>query len=166
MDSKYREIDPQTTNGVGEPAHSSPPAETAAGQKNPAGPVDASGEISYTISGGEMVMNVNDWERIVSLVLGFVGLFFLARRVLIYLVLAGTSAYLVFRGLTGHCYIYDKANLNTRAADLPSAPGTSSQLDARFDAEVEEEQATRSRDEVEEASWESFPASDPPAFNS
>ncbi|MCB0073758.1 MAG: DUF2892 domain-containing protein [Caldilineaceae bacterium] len=170
MDSKYREIDHQTTNGVGDHARSSPRTETAraataAGQDNPAGPVDASGEISYTVSGGEMAMNVNDWERIVSLVLGFVGLFFLARGVLVYLVLAGTSAYLVFRGLTGHCYIYDKANLNTRAADLPSPQWTGSQVDARFDAEVEEEQDMRTRDEVEEASWESFPASDPPAFN-
>ncbi|MEZ4558801.1 MAG: hypothetical protein R2851_03585 [Caldilineaceae bacterium] len=70
----------------------------------------------------------------------------------------------MFRGLTGHCYVYDKANLNTRRRPA-RAQWTGSQVDARFDAEVEEEQDMRTRDEVEEASWESFPASDPPAFN-
>jgi hypothetical protein len=104
-------------------------------------------------------MNVNDWERLASLVVGGTTLFVLSRRLFVYLALAGAGAYLVWRGLTGHCYLYEKANLNTRKLTRDSRPRDDSVRDRAESRSAEE------RDIVEEASWESFPASDPPAFN-
>jgi hypothetical protein len=87
-----------------------------------------------------------------------------------------TGAILLFRGATGHCPIYSKMGMST--ADLVNDPGAEP-LRARGEG-VRIERGGRSwplpegarpvrsdrddRDKVEEASNESFPASDPPAF--
>lgn len=105
-------------------------------------------------------MNLNDWERIASIAAGLTGFFLLSRRLLIYLTLAALSAYLLYRGLTGYCFVYDKANLSTRnvgEGDDRSDDSTMASASERWRSET--------HDIVEEASWESFPASDPPAFN-
>ena len=105
-------------------------------------------------------MNLNDWERIASIAAGLTGLFLLSRRLLIYLTFAALSGYLLYRGLTGYCFVYDKANLSTRhvgEGDDRSDDSTMASASERWRSET--------HDIVEEASWESFPASDPPAFN-
>lgn len=105
-------------------------------------------------------MNVNDWERIASLAAGLTGFFLLSRRLLIYLALAALSGYLLYRGLTGFCFVYAKANLSTRSGNVRDDNSDESTM-----ASVSERWRSQSHDIVEEASWESFPASDPPAFN-
>ncbi len=106
-------------------------------------------------------MNVNDWERLASLLVGGTTLFVLSRRLFAYLALAGAGAYLVWRGLTGRCYLYETANLDTRTFGSDSGP----REEETSKQDTVESRGAEKRDIVEEASWESFPASDPPAFN-
>jgi hypothetical protein len=133
---------------------------------------------------GEQPMNVGNIERLVSILVGAIGLLMLSRRLFVYVTLALLSAYLLFRGITGRCALYTRANINTReqedvAAALRETVGgnrgpapadrigagepASDLAGALDDSEIarwmENERAV---DPVEQASWESFPASDPP----
>jgi hypothetical protein len=64
---------------------------------------------------GERPMNVGNIERLISLLAGAVGLLLLSRRLFVYVTLALLSAYLVFRGISGRCMLYARANINTRS---------------------------------------------------
>jgi hypothetical protein len=125
---------------------------------------------------GERPMNVGNIERLVSILAGAIGLLLLSRRLFVYVTLALLSAYLLFRGITGRCALYTRANINTRGQeDLTSliddtvsgsrtaAPadriGSGASEDSEIARWIESERAV---DPVEQASWESFPASDPP----
>jgi hypothetical protein len=121
-------------------------------------------------------MNIGNIERLISILAGAVGLLLLSRRLFVYVTLALLSAYLLFRGITGHCALYTRANINTRGQeDLLSGlsdPMVGSHAAApadRIDAGESEDseikrwmERERAMDPVEQASWESFPASDPP----
>lgn len=61
-----------------------------------------------------MPLNIGNTERIISLVAGALGLFFLSRRLLISVLLTAASIYLFFRGLTGYCSIYQAARIDGR----------------------------------------------------
>jgi hypothetical protein len=125
---------------------------------------------------GERPMNVGNIERLVSILAGAIGLLLLSRRLFVYVTLALLSAYLLFRGITGRCALYTRANINTRGhEDLtsgiddpvsgshPVAPadrmGSGESEDSEIARWIDSERAV---DPVEQASWESFPASDPP----
>lgn len=130
---------------------------------------------------GERPMNVGNIERLVSILVGAIGLLMLSRRLFVYVTLALLSGYLLFRGITGRCGLYARANIDTRgqddfvtgmrSTDMPgatnsmrtSAPadriGAGDAAEGGMDSWME---GARAEDPVEQASWESFPASDPP----
>ena len=118
-------------------------------------------------------MNVGNIERTVSILAGAVGLLLLSRRLFVYVTLALLSAYAIYRGVTGRCALYTRANINTRGQDglLPAAMSNMQNSGSSLVNRVEETEATeiekwmeqeRAQDQVEQSSWESFPASDPP----
>lgn len=131
-------------------------------------------------------MNVGNIERTASILAGGVALLLLSRRLFVYVGLALMSAYLVYRGVTGRCALYSRAHINTRGMDDLSAgtgagiagagSGATSFVDGisadgisaddageSEDREIEKwMERERAEDLVEQSSWESFPASDPP----
>ncbi|MDQ4075057.1 MAG: DUF2892 domain-containing protein [Chloroflexota bacterium] len=95
-------------------------------------------------------INMAERERWPSIVAGgLMMLFGLGRRSLLGVLLALIGGVFLYRGLTRHCPVYHGFGINT-AEDLLE----------------EEEIATKPEreDVVEEASWESFPASDSPSW--
>ena len=63
---------------------------------------------------GNLPMNIGNRERVVSLVLGAAGILWLGKRLFGLGALAALSVYLLYRGLTGYCAIYGRAQVNTR----------------------------------------------------
>jgi uncharacterized membrane protein len=102
--------------------------------------------MAYSSAAPEASLNVAGWERWIS-TLGGAALVAnaLRRPSLVNTVLAAGGAMLVERGLTGHCSLYQALGIATR--------------------NPEERERARSH-AVEEASVDSFPASDPPAWTS
>ncbi len=125
--------------------------------------------------GMEPPMNVGNIERTVSILAGAVGLLLLSRRLFVYVTLALLSAYAIYRGVTGRCALYTRANINTRGQDglvagamsdlSTSATNVADRIGADDTEAGEIEkwmEQERAQDLVEQSSWESFPASDPP----
>jgi hypothetical protein len=107
-------------------------------------------------------LNVHPVERGLSLLIGAMLLFWLGRRLLAVAALAGLAGFLIYRGLRGFCPLYELAQVNTAVARQNGAFGQG-QSGAMEDPMARDLRHERQRDLVEEQSWESFPASDPPA---
>ena len=97
--------------------------------------------------------NVGGEERLGSIVIGaLILLLGLTYRTLKAVPLVLGGLYLLYRGLSGHCAVYEILRMNT----------------ADYGAEKRGPQppppSVADSDEVVESSWESFPTSDPPAW--
>jgi hypothetical protein len=104
-------------------------------------------------------VNVGRDERFLSLAAGGVlVLYGLLRLPLSALAMIGGGAYMVYRGFTGQCKIYELAGIDT-AVDLIHHFQSS-----RTDGTNAVPRSVEMGDEVTEASWESFPTSDPPSW--
>lgn len=99
-------------------------------------------------------LNIGERERVASVLIGgLLALFGLGRLSLTALGLALGGAYLVYRGLTGHCLAYKALDFSTARSRL------------RFDDEYHEqpESTIDTDDGHDETVWETFPASDSPS---
>jgi len=104
----------------------------------------------------ELNKNVNHTERAVSIFLGalFAALGLISKNRTLRLGLWSFAGAAVFRGATGFCPI-------NRAIGRNSIYGNRFRLERKHAKEKRFGHGTR--DLIEEASWESFPASDPPS---
>jgi uncharacterized membrane protein len=112
--------------------------------------------------------NVGRVERIASLALGAgLAALMLKKRSLKLLPLALPMASMFFRGSTGYCPAYEVAGLSTAdTSDTSDTSDVDEPLMTEEELQQKQEEAwQRERDEVAEASEESFPASDPPSFS-
>lgn len=135
--------------------------------------------LADAVRGGEV--NVGEAERVASAVGG--GALLLAgllRRGPAGALLALAGGFLVHRGVSGHCAVYGAAGMNTaeggaaETVPLGRAGGAAGTATAGSVVVDEDDDAAFGDDAgavpppfdaVDEASDESFPASDPPSFN-
>ena len=99
-------------------------------------------------------LNVGERERLSSLLGGgLLALYGLSRRSpsTIGFILAG--GYLLYRGLSGHCPVYEALQINPAGSQLRCDSDYHDQPEGIIDVD----------DLIDEAVWETFPASDPPA---
>lgn len=108
---------------------------------------------------GSCNVNVGETERAASALIGGILAVGGLRRVgsLSGLLMLAAGGGLLYRGMTGHCMLYDQLGMNTR--EERSMRQSESHLEPLA-------QDRENFDEVDEASYESFPASDPPTYSS
>ncbi len=97
--------------------------------------------------------NVNPLERLISLLGGgLVAIVGLSRGSLGGLLSALVGGYMIYRGLTGYCRIYDALDINTARS-----------FKLKFDEHTPEHPDTTVDDKTDETVWQTFPASDAPS---
>ena len=92
--------------------------------------------------------NVGDTDRIVSAVGGALLALIALRKAPLSLILAALGGFMIYRSATSHCPVFDALGLSS-LPETPIARTGSQQIDRTVDLAVED----------------SFPASDPPGWN-
>lgn len=92
--------------------------------------------------------NVGDTDRIVSAVGGALLALVALRRAPLSLILAALGGFLLYRSATAHCPVFDMLGIST-ASETPMVRAAHHEADRSVDLAVED----------------SFPASDPPSWN-
>ncbi|HUH13699.1 MAG TPA: DUF2892 domain-containing protein [Longimicrobiales bacterium] len=106
--------------------------------------------------------NVDDVERAASLAGGaYLAWKGIGRDSMMGLALMGVGAFLLHRGVTGHCDLYQAMGAST-ASPRPYDGGEDE--DDELDYIEDDEDLLDADEQVDEAGEESFPASDPPSF--
>ena len=109
--------------------------------------------------------NVDELERAASLAGGaYLAWKGIGRDSMMGLALMGLGAWLMQRGVTGSCQVYQALGASTASTD-PYDDDDFDDLDELDDArDPDDEDLMDDEERVDEASEESFPASDPPSF--
>jgi hypothetical protein len=112
--------------------------------------------------------NVGSVERLLSVAIGAVILYFLRRKLLVYLGAACAAGYLLYRGGTGRCLLYEALDIETKDFDVEHMPFSeffTTLAEEGPDEKTNPDTMARNYivDEIDETLTESFPASDPPA---
>lgn len=110
--------------------------------------------------------NLGTAERVASIAAGSLIVYWFGRRLLALMGLIALASFLLYRGVGGYCPITAALNRNrdrTSVAshvtdEVPEMPA-----DSKGSTVERELQRERQRDKIDQRSWESFPASDPPA---
>lgn len=114
---------------------------------------------------GSANINIGTAERAASVLIGAAIFLVLRRKLLPYLGALGIAGYLLYRGVSGRCLIYEAMEMDTSdfdLSDLTEGDLNLSQMSRSDKSDNEKAVPEDMEDEVDEALVESFPASDPP----
>lgn len=116
---------------------------------------------SWTHTTGGKEPNVNNFERLISIVGGILIAYTAIRRFPLSTIFAVSGGYLLYRGLSGHCPVYE--TIDFQGAQSQSPTFGSIDQNRASSAQQDPQTTIEPKDKLDEAVWETFPASDPPS---